>query len=449
MTRRGTWLGAASLVVLVGAGITVWRWGTSPVLPEVTVEVVQRRDLRQIVSASGKVQPRRQVNVSATTMGRVTRLAVTEGQRVRAGQFLLEIDPRSLAGQIARGEASVAAAQSALQQASAALEQSRVALAQSVQALARQRELAKDGLTSRETLERAEHDAAMRDAEARARQQDVQTRQEQIRQEQASLSTTRYNLSQVTITAPMDGVVTRRNIEEGENVVVGTMNNAGTVLLTIADMSAVQAEIEVDETDVPNVRLGQSATITIDAVPDRTFSGHVVDIGNSPIQGTTQATAGQRQTTNFKVVITIDESVPDVRPGFTCSADITTATRPGTVAVPIQALTVRDMLFDQQGNLVREPPPPPPRRGFRPTPATAAAPVPAEPGQGQARRDTEGVFVVHTDHVTFTPLTIGIAGERYFEVRSGLAPGDRVVTGPFDVVRQLVDGSAISVRPPR
>ena len=147
----------------------------------------------------------------------------------------------------------------------------------------------------------------------------------------------------------MDGLVTRRNIEEGETAVVGTMNNAGTVLLTIADMSVLEAEVEVDETDIPNVALGQIAKVTIDAVPNREFKGRVTEIGNSPIQTTTSST-GQRQATTFKVVVTIDEQVPDVRPGFTCTAEITTATRKNVVAVPIQALTVRDLLFDDAGS---------------------------------------------------------------------------------------------------
>jgi len=244
----------------------------------------------------------------------------------------------------------------------------------------------------------------------------------------------------------MDGIVTRRNIEEGENVVVGTMNNAGTVLLTVADMSAIQAEIEVDETDIPNVVIGQPAVVTIDAVPDRMFKGHVTDIGNSPIQATAQTNnTGQRQATNFKVVVTIDEPVPDVRPGFTCTAEITTATRKNVISVPIQALTVREMLFDANGTLVHEPPPPIQRRFFG-TPAPQAPPPPKEPGPGQTRKETEGVFVARDGKVVFEPVKTGIAGERYFEVVSGLKPGDKIVTGPFDSVRQIADGSSVTVK---
>ena len=448
--KRRTWLILVGVVLLVAAGIGARVYRSRNNLPAVTVEAIRARDLDAIVSASGKIQPKRQVNVSATTMGRVTRLAVQEGQRVKTGQFLLEIDPRSLAGQVERGEANVAAARSALEQATTAIDQARATLELAQQTLKRQQDLAKDGLTTREALERAQNDVTIRESELKTRQQEVQTREQQIKQEQAGLSTTRYNLSQVTIASPMDGIITRRNIEEGENVVVGTMNNAGTVLLTVADMSALQAEIEVDETDIPNVSIGQAAIVTIDAAPDRMFKGRVTEIGNSPIQAATQTNtaAGQGQATNFKVVVTIDDPVPDVRPGFTCTAEITTATRKNVVAVPIQSLTVREMLYDQNGALVHEPPPPVQRRFFGGAAPATPAPLP-EPPPGQTRKETEGVFVARDGRVVFQPVKVGIAGERYFEVASGLKAGDQVVTGPFSSVRELADGSAVTVNMPR
>jgi len=448
--KRRTWLILVGVVLLVAAGIGARIYRSRNNLPAVTVEAIRARDLDAIVSASGKIQPKRQVNVSATTMGRVTRLAVQEGQRVKAGQFLLEIDPRSLAGQVERGEANVAAARSALEQATTAIEQARATLELAQQTLKRQQDLAKDGLTTREALERAQNDVTIRESELKTRQQEVQTREQQIKQEQAGLSTTRYNLSQVTIASPMDGIITRRNIEEGENVVVGTMNNAGTVLLTVADMSAIQAEIEVDETDIPTVTIGQAAVVTIDAAPDRMFKGHVTEIGNSPIQtaAQTNATTGQGQATNFKVVVTIDDPVPDVRPGFTCTAEITTATRKNVVAVPIQSLTVREMLYDQNGTLVHEPPPPIQRRFFGGAAPATPAPPP-DPPPGQTRKETEGVFIVRDGRVVFQPVKVGIAGERYFEVASGLKTGDQVITGPFSSVRELADGSAVTVNKPR
>ena len=299
---RTKWIISAVLVLLVAGAIGAWFWIQRQQLPTVTVEAIRTRDLEALVSASGKIQPVRQINVSANTMGRVTRLAVQEGERVKEGQFLLEIDPRSLSGQIERGEASVAAARSSLEQARTAVEQARANLELAQQNLKRQQDLSKEGLTTREALERAENDLAVRTTDLTSRQQEVRTREQQVRQEEASLSTTRYNLSQVIISSPMDGIVTRRNIEQGENVVVGTMNNAGTVLLTVADMSMIQADVEVDETDIPSVALGQPAKVTIDAVPDRTFRGHVTEIGNSPIQTDTATQTTGAQATNFKVV---------------------------------------------------------------------------------------------------------------------------------------------------
>jgi HlyD family secretion protein len=419
----------------------------------VNTEVLRNRDLESLVSASGKIQPKTQVNISANTTGRVTRLAVDEGQRVKAGQFLLEIDPRSLEGQMQRGVASVAAAQSSLEQARTNVEQSKTAVEQSQtqldlakQTLKRQQDLWKDGLTTKQDLEKAENDVKFREADVKSREsdvkariQDIETREQQIKQEQAGLATTRYNLNQVILNSPIDGLVTRRNIEQGETAVMGTMNNAGTVLLTIADMSVLDAEVEVDETDIPSVNLGQPAKITIDAVPDRTFKGHVTEIGNSPVQQTTSSTAssGQRQATTFKVKVTLDEPVPDVRPGFTCTAEITTATKSNVAAVPIQALTVREMLFNDKGDLVHEPPP---KKGRSVEPTVSAS---NEPPPGHTRKETEGVFVIRDGRAVFAPVKIGIAGEKYFEVVSGIKAGDQVITGPFANVRTLADGEQV------
>ena len=407
----------------------------------VNAEAIRARDLEAIVSASGKIQPKRQVNVSANTTGRVTRVAVEEGQRVKAGQFLLEIDPRSLDAQLQRGEASVAAAQSSLQQSRASVQQTRVALDLARQNLKRTQELWKEGLTTRESLERAENDVQAREAELKTREQEIQTNEQRIKVEEAGLATTKYNLNQIIISAPMDGLVTRRSIEEGETAVLGTMNNAGSVLLTIADMSVLEAEVEVDETEIPSVTLGQQAKVTIDAVPDRTFKGHVTEVGNSPIQTTTQ-NQGQRQATTFKVVITLDEEVPDVRPGFTCTAEITTATRKNVVSVPIQALTVREMLYDDKGEMVREQPQRRRRGNAVETPVSASN----EPPPGHTRKETEGVFVVSSGRGVFTPVKVGIAGEQYFEVLNGLKAGDEVITGPFNSVRELSDGGDVKLQ---
>jgi HlyD family secretion protein len=430
-------------VILVGAAVVAanlyFRRDTGL---SVQAEALRNRDLEAIVSASGKVQPKRQVNVSANTTGRVTRVAVEEGQQVKAGQFLLEIDPKQLEGQLQRGEASVAAAQSALMSARTSVEQSRANLELARQNLKRQQDLWKGELTTRENLERAQNEVSIREAELRAREQDIETNEARIKQEQASLSTTRYNLNQIIITAPMDGLVTRRSIEEGETAVLGTMNNAGSVLLTIADMSVIEAEVEVDETEIPTVQLNQEARVTIDAVPDKTFRGRVTEIGNSPIQTTTAQNTGQRQATTFKVVITLEEQVPDIRPGFTCTAEITTARRKEVVAVPIQALTVREMLYNEKGEMVRETPTRRRRGANIETPVSASN----EPPPGFERKETEGVFAIRDGKAVYLPVKVGIAGEQYFEVLEGLKPGDQVVTGPFASVRELTDGQDVRVQ---
>jgi HlyD family secretion protein len=429
-------------VILVGAAVVAanlyYRRDTGL---NVQAEALRARDLEAIVSASGKVQPKRQVNVSAQTPGRVTRIAVEEGQRVKAGQFLLEIDPKQLEGQLQRGEASVAAAQSSLLGARTSVEQGRANLDLARQNLKRQEDLWKEGLTTKENLEKAQNDVTVREADLRARTQDIETNEQRIKQEQAGLSTTRYNLNQIIITAPMDGLVTRRSIEEGETAVVGTMNNAGSVLLTIADMSVIEAEVEVDETEIPTVALHQEAKVTIDAVPDRTFKGRVTEIGNSPIQTSTQ-TSGQRQATTFKVVITLEEPVPDIRPGFTCTAEITTAKRQQVVSVPIQALTVREMLYNDKGEMVRETP----NRRRRGTNIETPLSASNEPPPGHTRKETEGVFAIRDGKAIYLPVKVGIAGEQYFEVLDGLKAGDQVITGPFSSVRELADGQAVKIQ---
>ena len=430
-------------VVLVGAAVVAanlyYRRDTGL---SVQAEALRARDLEAIVSASGKVQPKRQVNVSAQTPGRVTRIAVEEGQRVKAGQFLLEIDPKQLEGQLQRGEASVAAAQSSLLGARTSVEQGRANLELARQNLKRQEDLWKEGLTTKENLEKAQNEVTVREADLRARTQDIETNEQRIKQEQAGLSTTRYNLNQIIITAPMDGLVTRRSIEEGETAVVGTMNNAGSVLLTIADMSVIEAEVEVDETEIPSVALKQEAKVTIDAVPDRTFKGRVTEIGNSPIQTSTTQNTGQRQATTFKVVITLEEPVPDIRPGFTCTAEITTAKRKDVVAVPIQALTVREMLYNDKGEMVRETP----NRRRRGTNLETPLSASNEPPPGHTRKETEGVFAIRDGKAIYLPVKVGVAGEQYFEVLDGLKAGDQVITGPFSSVRELADGQTVKIQ---
>jgi HlyD family secretion protein len=407
---------------------------------EVTTEGVQKRHLEAIVSASGKIQPKRDVNISADTMGRVTDLAVEEGDRVTKGQFLLQIDPRNLRSAVQRTEASLAAASSQVEQLRVAIESSKVALKQAEDNYTRQQNLWKGGLTTRETLERTESDLKLRQSDLRSQEQQLRTQELRKDSESATAASARFDLSKVRIESPIAGIVTRRNIEEGETVVIGTMNNAGTVLLTIADMSVIQAEVEVDETDIPSVRFGQPAKVTIDAMPGQTFMGKVTEIGNSPIQtGTGTQQQASTQATNFKVVVTLDKEITEVRPGFTCTAEITTAVRDSAIAVPIQATTVREVIVDDKGNVIR--PPETEKKSRRPSAMPGAQAAELKPGQ--TRKELEGVFTVQNNKAVFMPVKTGIAGEKYFEVLSGLKEGDAVITGPFASVRTLAEGAAV------
>jgi HlyD family secretion protein len=449
---RKKWFWATVAIVVIGGAAATVYFRRQDQGISVTAETIQRRDLEAIVSASGKIEPQKTVNISAQSMGRVTRLAVNEGERVRAGQFLLQIDAVAAEAAVRRDEAAVAGARTGLEQSRVSLQSARASLELARQSLKRQQELWQSGLTTRENLERAQAELDVRESDLRAREQEIKTRETQLNQQEAGLQSSRHSLSQVRFEAPFDGIITRRNIEEGENVVVGTMNNAGTVLLTVADMSVIEAEIEVDETDIPFVQLGQPAKVTIDAIPDHSFSGTVTEIGNSPIQQANAQAPSQvtaRTATNFKVTVTIADQIPDVRPGFTCTAEITTATRGQALSVPIQALTVRELLYDQKGNVIPEFRPPKPRFQFGPA-ASAAAPAPAttELLPGQKREETEGVFLIRDGKATFVPVKLGIAGERYLEVLGGLKEGDRVITGPFESVRAMYEADTVNTNRP-
>jgi HlyD family secretion protein len=436
MTRSRKVLIGAGVVVLLGglgyANVRLKRTTTT----SVTVEKTTRHDLEAIVSASGKIQPKRQVDISAETVGKVVNLGVAEGDMVKRGQLLLQIDPRNLESAVQNHEASLASARTQLEQARAQVENAKVTLKQTQDTLKRQQDLYKEGLLARDAYERAENDVKMRQTDLLVSQQSVLTQEARIRQEQANVESAQYDLNKVRIVSPIDGLVTRRNIEEGETVVTGTMNNAGTVLLTVADMSVIDTEIEVDETDIPYVQIGQRANVTIDAIPDKTFNGKVTEVGNSPIQAAGASASTTGRATNFKVVVTIDGQVPGVRPGFTCTAVITTATRKNALGVPIQAMAVRELVVDAKGQIVKPPV----------APAGRPAVQPQELKAGETRKEIEGVFVVRANRAEFVPVKTGIAGEKYFEVLDGIKEGDEVITGPFANVRLLKDGDPVTIQ---
>lgn len=412
----------------------------------VQVEDVARRDLTMMISASGSIRPERKVDISASTIGKVTRVAVEEGDRVEKGQFLVQIDPVELESTVARLEAALAAARANEKQAASQAEQAK-------NDYERARALFEGGNRTSQEVEAAKtnYDVAVNRLEAI---------RHEIVQQRASLDAARHSLKEVTITAPMSGVVTRRNVEEGEIAIMGTLNNAGTVLLTIADLSTIEAEVEVDETEVTNISLGDRAKVTLDAFPDTSFAAKVTEIGNSPIVA--MASASQ-QGVDFKVVLTLEGTVPNVRPGLSADAEITVAEATGVPAIPIQSLTAR-----RKRDLDRAQADGAKRRGEKrekagsgsaqgPAAATGAAadtgkaPVgagasaPADTGGNDAETEIEGVFVVKDGRARFRPVTVGISSQKYFEVRSGLEPGERVVVGNFKAIRELRDGQRVKI----
>ena len=441
MSRKNVLIAIA--VVLVGAAVVAANlYFKRDKGLAVTTDVIKTRDLEAVVSASGKIQPKHLVNISAETPGRVVNLAVNEGDRIKKGQLLLQIDPKSLRTRVDGNTASLQSAEASLEQLRQSIETARVQLEQMQQNLARQRNLWAQQLTTREALDKAENDVRSAQSALQEREKQATSQSSRISQERATLESARYDLSKVRMESPIDGIVTRRNIQEGETAVIGTMNNAGTVLLQLADMSIIQAEVEVDETNIPSVQFGQKAKITIDAIPDKSFKGHVSEIGNSPIQAAPGATG--TQATNFKVVVILDEVVPDVRPGFTATADITTATRKEVVSVPIPAVAVRELVYDANGQIVKEPRNDKRRRGGSGSsmePVAAAA----ELKPGQTRKEKEGVFLVRDGRAEFLPIKMGIAGDKYFEVLGGLKTGDQVITGPYNSVRGMADGDLVKV----
>jgi HlyD family secretion protein len=423
MTRRrkivvGSVLG---LAILAGASIAVATGGERGAM--IRTEVVAERDLVAIVTSNGFIQPKRKVDISADISGRVIELAVEEGAWVERGDLLLRIDPTTFQAAVRRGEAAVAQAQAQALQARASLLKAQGDLRRAEQLSAGEH------LISQADLEQARTQAAVTEAQHEAARFG-------IAQAQAQLSEAREALRKTTITAPMSGRVTRLNIREGETAIVGTMNNPGSLLLTVADLSEMEARVKVDETDVPRIKHGDSVNVRIDAFPNQQFVGRVTRIANSAINaassGAGMTGAGQQQSVDFEVIVTLSSPPADLRPDLSATAEIVTDVRPRALSVPILALTVRD----EDGKIFRsdaEMQNPNARSGDADQRARRAAEV-------------EGVFVIREGTVHFVPVEVGIAGDRYFEVRRGLAPGDIVAAGPYQAVRELQAGDAVRVQ---
>ena len=422
MSSKKIIIGVAILASVGGlAGVAMAKRGPSGAL--VRTEVVARRDLVSVVTASGKIEPKRKVDISADIPGRVIQVAVEEGQWVDRGALLIRIDPSQYQSAVRRAEAAVAQSRAREAQARAQLLK-----AQNDARRAEMLSQGKDQLISAQDLDQARTQGNVAGAE-------LQAARFAVAQAQAALSEARDNLSKTTIVAPMSGRVTRLNIEEGETAVVGTMNNPGSLLLTVADLSVMEAKIKVDETEVPNVSIGDSAAVRIDAFPDQSFSGRVTRIGNSAVQTAAgQAGASDQQSVDFEVVITLDNPPASLRPDLSATADVVTESRRNVLSVPIIALSVRDRegkKFSQDAD----------------DDGDAEQPAAQVEAAKRSRRANEvmGVFVMRDGKADWVPVEIGIAGDRYFEILKGLRGGETVVSGSYQAVRDLEDDDAVRV----
>ncbi|MFB0564793.1 MAG: efflux RND transporter periplasmic adaptor subunit [Candidatus Aminicenantaceae bacterium] len=359
---------------------------------KVTVEYVKKQDLTSTISASGEVKPRKNVNISAHVPGRIVKIGVEEGQEVKENNFLLKLDSTQYEANADRDRALIRSFQAELIKADAILRKDK-------NFYERQKKLYEEQLISKEQLEAAKAQYEISDAQYKAIFN-------QIDQAKASLHSTLDNLSKTVYYSPIDGIITSLRVEEGEVAMIGTMNNPGTILMTIADLSVMEIEVEVDEIDVIGVQIGHEAEVRVDAFPEQTIKGKVTEIGSSAIQ---KITASQ-ESKDFKVVITLENPPEKLKPGLSASADIIIAEKKDVLAVPISAIVLREK--DEEEKEKKD-------------------------------EEEEGVYVVQEDRVKFIPVKKGIMGEMMIEIAEGLEEDQQIVVGPYNSLRQLKENSLI------
>ena len=412
-----------------------------------------RQDLATVVSASGEIKPKTYVNVGANAFGKITHLYVKEGDHVKKGQLLAQIENVQPEADVNANEASLQAAQTDTLAADAAVKTSQADVLRAQADYDRNKldwdraqSLFKDGLISKSDFDSRKNawataDAGLVQAQARLAQAKAQKDSADKHVAQAKATLTHYAdlLRKTTYPAPFDGVVTNLPVREGETVVIGIQNAQGSTLMTIANMSVITAEVKVDETDIVNVKLGQPAEVTIDAIPKKVFHGNVSEIGDNAIVrssgvSTSQQATASEEAKDFKVVVTLTDAPPDLRPGLSTTAKITTATRSNALAVPIQALTLRTKeQIEAQNN--------------PPGSVHAAAPAAKEAAsKGKKEKDeVQGVFVIRNKKAMFVPVSTGITGTTDIEVLDGLKAGDEVITGSYKILRTLRPGSSVKI----
>ena len=442
--------GAAVLLIVIVA-FTVHQ--SSKNVVTVQTARVQRQDLATVVSASGEIKPKTYVNIGANAFGKITRLYVREGDQVKKGQSLAQLENVQSSADVSANQASLQAAETDAIAADAAL---KTANADLVRAQAdydrnkldweRAENLYKGGLIAKSDYDSRKNawataDAGLIQAQARVAQASAQkdSADKHVSQGRATLTRATDILQKTSYAAPFDGVITNLPVREGETVVIGIQNSPGSTLMTLADMAIITAEVKVDETDIVNVRLGQPADVTIDAIPRKIFHGTVSEIGDNAIVrssglSTSQQTTASEEAKDFKVVVTLQDAPKDLRPGLSTTAKITTATRNNALAIPIQALTIRTnaQLAEQNSSSGS---------------VHAASPAPKETALKDQKKDDsiQGVFVIRNRKAEFVPVITGVTGTTDIEVLQGLKEGDEIITGSYKILRTLRPGRGVKI----
>jgi len=437
------------VVFLAIVGATVYNSRKNLVVVQ-TGKVV-REDLSSVVTASGEIKPKTYVNVGANAFGKITHLYVKEGDHVKRGQLLAQLENVQSAADVAATRASLGASETDFVAADAG---SKTAVADMARAQADSDRAKLDfdraqGMFKEQLISKADYDmkkstweqAAAGLAQAQARLAQAKAQQDSadkhIAQTRANLTRASDVLQKTTYAAPFDGIVSNLPVREGESVVIGIQNAPGSTLMTVADMSVITAEVKVDETDIVNVHLGQSADVTIDAFPHQIFKGIVSEIGDNAIirstgVATTQSTGSSQEAKDFKVVVTLQSPPDNLRPGLSTTAKITTATQAHALTIPIQALTIRkpeDLIEDKDK---------------KPSDSTASAASPSA-AAAKDKKEIQGVFIIRDKKSKFMPVETGIAATTDIEVRSGLQEGDEIVIGSYKVLRTLRPGVSVKI----
>jgi HlyD family secretion protein len=389
------------IILLIAVIVLLNLQATRERAVKVSSEKVKKQDITSIISASGEVKPKKNINISALVAGRVVKIGVKEGDEVKAGDFLLQIDPAYFEAQVDRYRA-------AINQLKAELIKVQAQYRRDKGYYDRQKALFDSALISKDQLEAAR-------AQYEVSSASLQSLNFQIKESEAGLKSALDDLKKTTYASPIDGIVTSLRVEEGEVAIVGTMNNPGTILMSIADLSVMEVEVQVDETDVINVKLGQEARIKIDAFPDKVFKGKVTEIGSSALD---KSSLGAQESRDFKVIVTLENTEQHLKPGLSASADIIVAEKKQVPAIPIAALVIRETGTEAGQNTA---------------------------GNNNEKKEEEGVFLIEASRAKFQPVKKGIMGGMMVEIESGLSEGQEFVSGPYSALRDLKDGTLLKL----